>query len=59
MNIAAELPFVGVVDDGVLYAALAALIVTVALAILWKSVGKGALIAIAFLILIVFFAMNR
>lgn len=60
MNVAATLPFVGVqVDNTVLYTALAALIITIAVAVIWRSIGKGALVAIILLGVIVYLAMHR
>lgn len=60
MNVAATLPFVGIeISDAILYAAIVALGITIAIAIIWKSMGKGALIALILLGVIAYLAMNR
>lgn len=60
MNVGLTVPVLGVeVDNTIFYAALVALLVTGALSIVWKSIGKGALVAILFLAVIIYLAMNR
>jgi hypothetical protein len=61
MNVALELPFIGPldIDPQMLGLAIAAIIITIALSVIWRSIGKGALVAILFLIGLVLFAMTR
>lgn len=60
MNLAVTIPFADIqVADGLFYTALAALILTVAVAMIWKGLSKGAVLAIILVAAVIYIAVGR